>query len=375
MVEEAMARGLEGVIATRTSLSYIDGESGRLLYRGYDIHDLAEGAGFLEGLYLLWNGDLPDRAQLAPFEARLASARRLEGPLVDLLRSLPTETPAMTALRTAVSAAGAHDPEAEDPSAEANERKAIRLVARIPVLIATFERLRRGLDPVEPTEELGHAANFLWTLRGEDPSEAAAGALDRTLLLYLDHGLNASTFTCRVIASTLSDLYAAVTGGLGALKGALHGGANARAMEMLREIGEVDRVEAYVDRALAEKRRIMGFGHRVYRAEDPRATHLREMSRLLCERSGESKWYEISWRLEEVMRERKGLYPNVDFYCATVYHALGLPIDLYTPLFAAGRVGGWTAHVLEQFADNRLIRPRAEYVGPESRTLPPLSER
>lgn len=375
MVEQVMARGLEGVVATRTSLSYIDGQAGRLLYRGYDIDDLAGGASFSEALYLLWNGDLPSHGALETFEGELARERTLDDASIRLLRTLPAGTPTMSALRTGVSAAAALDPEAEDASADANRRKAARLVARIPSIVAAFDRLRRGEEPIAPRGDLGHAANLLWMVDGEEPSDAAARALDRTLLLYLDHGLNASTFTCRVIASTLSDMYSAVTGGIGALKGALHGGANAKAMEMLLEIGEPENVEPFVDRALAEKRRIMGFGHRVYRVADPRAGHLREMSRELCERAGRERWFEISRRLEEVVAERKGLYPNVDFYCATVYHALDLPIDLYTPLFAVGRVGGWTAHVMEQLSDNRLIRPRAEYVGEMNREFVPLARR
>ncbi len=375
MVEQIMAKGLEGVVASESSLSFIDGQEGVLLYRGYSIHDLARHAGFVETVFLLWNDRLPTRAELDAFERELAVERALDDRLLETLARLPTGAHPMAVLRTGVSAVGAYDPEAEDPSPEASRRKGVRLVAKLPTIIAAFERLRNGAEPVAPDPELSHGGNFLYMVSGERPEETAARALDTTLLLYLDHGLNASTFTCRVIASTLSDMHSAITGGIGALKGALHGGANAKAMEMLLEIGEPERAEEYVDRALAEKRKIMGFGHRVYKTEDPRATHLRRMSEELGRARGDTKWYEISRRLEDVMRERKGLDPNVDFYCASVYYALGLPIDLYTPLFAAGRIGGWTAHVMEQQADNRLIRPRAEYVGQKDREFVPIERR
>lgn len=363
------------MIATRSSLSAIDGLAGRLMYRGYDIHDLAREATYAEAVYLLWNDELPDRTQLQAFELELSAHRALDEATLDILARLPTDASPMAALRTGVSALGAFDAEPEDDSPDANRRRAVRLVAALPTIIAAFQRRRSGREPMAPDGELSHAANFLYMVSGERPEEEVAGALDKTLLLYLDHGLNASTFTCRIIASTLSDMYSAITGGIGALKGPLHGGANAKAMEMLLEIGEPARVGAYVDEALGRKKKIMGFGHRVYKVEDPRATHLREMSRELCERAGERKWYEISRQLEELMRERKDLYPNVDFYCGSVYYALGLPTDLYTPLFAMGRVGGWTAHVMEQFSDNRLIRPRAEYVGETDRQWVSLDDR
>jgi citrate synthase len=281
----------------------------------------------------------------------------------------------MAALRTAVSTEGTLDPDAEDNSPEANLRKSKRLVAQMPTMIAAFHRLRTGAEPIAPDPELGHSANFLYMCDGETPPEKASRALDRTLLLYLDHGFNASTFTCRVIAATLGDMHSAVTGGVGALKGSLHGGANAKAMDMLLDIGEVEDVVPYVERAFEEKQKIMGFGHRVYKTEDPRATHLREMSKTLSEELGDPKWYEISRELEDQLKDRKGLNPNVDFYCATVYYALGLPTDLYTPLFAMGRVGGWSAHVMEQHADNRLIRPRAEYVGTKDREFVAIDQR
>ncbi len=367
MADQIMAKGLEGVVVSQTSLSYIDGEAGTLLYRGYNIHDLAEHATYPEALYLLWNGELPTAAELRDFEEELASQRALDGGVLEGLRQLPEEANPMAALRTAVSAMGAHDPEGDDVSVEADRRKAARLVAKIPTALAAFHRMREGRDPVPPRQDLGHAANFLYMLHGEEPGEVAVDALDTSLLLYLDHGFNASTFTCRVIASTLSDLHSAVSGGIGALKGELHGGANEAAMRMLLEIGEPERAIPWLEETLESGAKIMGFGHRVYRTEDPRATHLREMSRELTREAGMEEWFEISRTLEQEMLDRKGINCNVDYYCATVYYALDLPLDLYTPLFAMGRVGGWSAHVMEQHGDNRLIRPRAEYAGPEER--------
>lgn len=371
----ASTKGLEGVVASQTSLSYIDGEAGVLAYRGYDIHDLAPNASFLESVFLLWNGRLPTRSELDDFEAELAAERALDPRTIDALDAIPKDAVPMAALRTAVSLEGLYDADAEDNSPEANMAKARRLVSRTPTMVAAIHRSRRGEAPIAPDAELGLAADFIRMANGEPGTDEAAEALDRTLLLYLDHGFNASTFTCRVIAATLGDMHSAVTGGVGALKGPLHGGANAKAMETLLEIGEVDRVGSWLDEALAGKRKIMGFGHRVYRTEDPRATHLRGMSEQLTKQAGLAKYYDISRELEEQMKSRKGINPNVDFYCATVYFALGLPIDLYTPLFAMGRMGGWTAHVMEQHADNRLIRPRAEYVGELDLDWVPIEDR
>lgn len=375
MTEQIVAKGLEGVVASETALSFIDGQEGILLYRGYNIHDLAEEASYPEALYLLWDGELPDRDELEAFRSRLAGQRALDDRALEILRQMPPEADPMSVLRTAVSALGTYDPDSEENTPEANRRKAERLVAKIPTIIAAFHRLRDGEEPVAPDPDLPHAANFLYMLRGEEPREVEARALDTSLLLYLDHGLNASTFTCRVVASTLSDLHSALTGGVGALRGALHGGANEQAMRMLLEIGDRDGATGWVEEALEEGRRIMGFGHRVYRTEDPRATHLRAMSGELTSSLGEPKWHEIARTVEEAMLDRKGIDCNVDFYCGTVYHTLGLPLDLYTPLFATGRVGGWAGHVMEQHADNRLIRPRAEYVGPKDREFVPIEDR
>ncbi|WP_420462278.1 citrate/2-methylcitrate synthase [Candidatus Palauibacter sp.] len=371
----AAGKGLEGVVASQTSLSFIDGLKGVLVYRGYNIHELAPNASFIEGVFLLWNGRLPTRPELDAFEARLAGLRALDPRTLDGLRTLPGDAVPMSALRTGISLEGMHDPDAEDNSAEANRRKAERLVARTPTMIAAIHRIRQGKEPLAPDPALSLSADFVRMANGEPGTEEAVEALDRTLLLYLDHGFNASTFACRVIAATLGDMHSAVTGGVGALKGSLHGGANARAMQTLLEIGSLDNVGPWLEKAFAEKRKIMGFGHRVYRTEDPRATHLREMSRVLTNQAGLGEFYEMSRELEDQMIARKGINPNVDFYCATVYYALGIPIDLYTPLFAMGRMGGWTAHVMEQHGDNRLIRPRAEYVGEMDLAWAPIEDR
>lgn len=357
------SRGLAGVAVADTALSYIDGEAGKLFYRGYDIHPLAEKGSFAESLYLLWYGELPTRTELMVFEGLLARERRLPAELLGVLRALEGDATPMSVLRTAVSVLGQIDPDAGDNSAEANLRKAGRLVAQLPVTVAAYHRLRQGEEPVEPDQDRGQAEDFLRMLTGEPPDETAAEALDTSLLLYLEHGFNASTFTCRVVASTLADLHSAITAGVAALSGPLHGGANEQAMRMLQEIGDLDAVDEYLDGELSAGRKIMGFGHRVYRTEDPRATHLRKMARRLGESKGDEHWYELSRAMETAMNERKGLYCNVDFYCATVYRHLGIPLDLFTPLFAMGRTGGWCAHVMEQHRDNRLIRPRANYTG------------
>ena len=375
MTQSNSEKGLAGVVAAESGLSYIDGQAGKLWYRGYDVHALAKHASYLEALYLLWYDALPSAPELAAFEGTLAGQRQLPGEVTALLRDLATRSSPMAALRTAVSALGQLDPESEAVTHSANLRKAGRLVASLPTVVATYDRLRNGREPIAPDEDLEYAANFLYMLTGEQPSATAARALDTSLLLYLEHGLNASTFTTRVVASTLADLHSAITAGVAALKGPLHGGANEQAMRMLLEIGTVDRVDSYLDSALGAKKKVMGFGHRVYRTEDPRTTHLRQMSEALGEEAGDAQWYELSRRVEEAMLERKGLYCNVDFYCATVYYSLGLPIDLFTPLFAIGRTGGWTAHVMEQHLNNRLIRPRAKFTGELDRPWVPIERR
>ena len=375
MTDQDRTKGLAGVVAAESALSFIDGEAGRLSYRGYDVHALARHASYLESVFLLWYDALPSAIELAAFEGTLAGQRALPPSIIDVMRELPADSSPMAALRTAVSALGQVDPEAEDITHEADLRKAGRLVAGMPTIVAAFDRMRQGLEPIDPDPELDHAANFLYMRNGHRPGPTAARALDTSWLLYLEHGLNASTFTTRVVASTLADMHSAITAGISALKGSLHGGANEKAMEMLLEIGSAGNVPAFVDRALDQKQKIMGFGHRVYRTEDPRATHLRRMAEELSQEVGDAEWYDTSRALEEEMLERKGLYCNVDFYCATVYYSLDLPIDLYTPLFAIGRTAGWAAHVMEQHMHNRLIRPRAEYTGELDRAWVPIDRR
>jgi citrate synthase len=367
--------GLEGIIAAQSSISDVNGIEGRLIYAGYDIHDLAKNSTFEEVIYLLWNLSLPTMAQLSELKALLAAETALPKGILQLVQSIPSETNPMDALRTVVSALSFYDPDAGDNSTEANVRKAIRLTARFPVIVTTFQRARNGKAPIEPRADLSIASNFLYTLNGKEPDEIASRTMDVALILHADHELNASTFAARVTAATLSDMYSAIVSAIGTLKGPLHGGANEGVIKNLLEIGSVDNVERWTSEALSNKTKIMGFGHRVYRTEDPRATHLREMSRQLGERTGEKKWYEMSVKMEEVMMREKHLNPNVDFYSASTYYALGLPTDLFTPIFACSRISGWTAHVLEQFKNNRLIRPRAEYVGPRGLQYEPIENR
>ena len=368
-------KGLADVVAAQTSVSDIDGKLGRLFYVGYDIHDLARYSSFEETVYLLHNGSLPTRDQLEELSERLIKERELDQFLEGLMPTLAEVSSPMSMLRTSVSAASAYDPDGWDQSAEANERKAMRLIARFPTMIAAFHRLRTGADVVPPNPALPHAANFLYMLSGEEPEEEAARAFDVCLVLHADHTMNASTFVARVVASTLADMHSAVTAAICALKGPLHGGANEAVMRMLEEIGDPDEVAAYIKAKLGRKEKIMGFGHRVYKTEDPRATHLRRLARELGERAGDTRWFELSERIEKVVNEEKGLYPNVDFYAASVYRSLGIATDLFTTVFAASRVAGWTAHVREQLADNRLIRPESEYIGPVNQTYAPVEER
>ena len=370
------ARGLEGVVALESSLSFIDGQKGELVYRGYDIHDLAEGASFEEVVYLLANGSLPTEDELAGLRQELRSERTLPDPVLDLLRNAPDDAHPMAVLRTAVSALGLYDDEADVMEEAANRRKAVRILAQIPTIIASFDRIRKGLDPVAPLDEGTMAHNFLYMLNGEEPGEAAERIFDVCLVLHADHGLNASTFTSRVIGSTLSDMYSAIPGAIGALKGPLHGGANREVMRMLLEIDEqgADPAE-YVKERLAQGERVMGFGHRVYKTMDPRAAILRDLVKELSEEAGEMKWYEYSMAILDTMRDEKGIDPNVDFFSASTYYQLGLDPDLFTPIFALSRTAGWTSHLLEQWADNRLIRPRAQYVGDRNRSFVPLQER
>ncbi len=370
------AKGLEGVVALDTELSFIDGAAGVLIYAGYDIRDLARNATFEEVAYLLWKGRMPRRAELAELNAQLQAARRVSPMILEVLRATPEDANPMAALRTGVSALAHFDGEADDTSPEANYRKSIRLTAQLPTILATFDRLRKGKDVIAPYKNGSTAFNFLYMLNGEEPGEAAERTFDICLILHAEHGLNASTFAGRVIGATLSDLYSAVTGAIGALKGPLHGGANIEVMKMLQQLDAsgVSPREFVLDK-LSRKERIMGFGHRVYKTTDPRAAILREMVEALSEERGTRKWYDMSVEIMETMEQEKGLYPNVDYFSASVYHMLGIDTDLYTPIFAMSRVTGWTAHLLEQWKDNRLIRPRAEYTGPRDLTVVPIERR
>ena len=362
--------GLEDVVAGDSAICYLDGTRGVLAYHGYDIHDLADaekGATFEEVCYLLWHGRLPTRAELGDIRTALAAARVLPEPILRAMRSLPP-VDGMDALRTLSSMLGHWDPDGADRSAQAAYRKAVRLTGQFGSLVATWGRMSAGGGPIEPDPALGHAANVLYLLTGTRPSALAARAFDVSLVLHADHELNASTFAARVAAATLTDIHSAIVAAVGTLKGPLHGGANADVMRMLVDIGPhagPERAAESVRARLARKEKIPGFGHRVYRTEDPRATHLRRFSKLLGEKTGQPEWFQMSERIESVVREEKKLYPNVDFYSATVFHALGIPVDLYTPIFAVSRISGWTAHVLEQYANNRLIRPRTDYIGPK----------
>jgi citrate synthase len=370
--------GLEDVVATSSGICFIDGDRGVLSYRGYDIHDLARHATFEETCYLLWHGRLPSRAELGDLQSQLAAARPLPDAVLRLMKMLPPSD-GMDALRTLTSALAHYDPDAQDHSAAASYHQAVRLTGQLATLVATWGRMQQGLGPITPDPVMGHAANFLYMLFGDRPNPTAVRAMDIALTLHADHELNASTFAARVAAATLTDIHSAVVAGIGTLKGPLHGGANAEVMKMLIEIGQdapAERIDAYVKGKFARKEKISGFGHRVYHTEDPRATHLRQMSRDLGTRAGNMRWYEMSERIEALVKAEKKLFPNVDFYSASTYYTMGIAIDLYTPIFAVSRVSGWTAHVLEQYANNRLIRPRADYTGPTyPQTWLPLDQR
>jgi citrate synthase len=379
-MSDDLKRGLEGVLVAESELSFIDGDAGELVYRGYAIEDLARDASYEEVVYLLWHGELPTREQLDEFSATMAAERELDDDVLDEIRALAEadEVP-MAALRTVVSSLSAYDEDADHEDVtdlDANVRKGRRITAKIPTALAAFNRLRNGEDVVSPRQDLGHAENFLYMLNGEEPDEVLAETFDMALVLHADHGLNASTFSAMVTASTLSDLHSAVTSAVGTLAGSLHGGANANVMKMLKEIDESDKDPTkWVADALEGGRRVPGFGHRVYNVKDPRAKILGEKSEALGEAAGDMKWYDYSVAIEEYIGEEKGLAPNVDFYSASTYYQMGIPVDIYTPIFAMSRVGGWIAHVIEQYEDNRLIRPRARYVGEKDLTLTPVDER
>jgi citrate synthase len=370
--------GLEDVVAASSGICYLDGDRGVLAYAGHDIHDLARFATFEEVCYLLWHGRLPSRAELGDLQSQLAAARPLGEHVLRLMKQLPPSD-GMDMLRTITSALGQFDPEASDNSPQANYRKAVRLTAQLASIVSTYGRVQAGGGPIQPDPALGHAANFLYMLTGNRPDALSTRAFDVALTLHADHELNASTFAARVAAATLTDLYSAIVAAIGTLKGPLHGGANADVMRLLIELGEdatPERIEGAIRGKLAKRIKIPGFGHRVYRTEDPRATHLRRMSKELGERAGNTRWFEMSQRIEQLVRSEKTLNPNVDFYSASTYYTLGIPIDLFTPIFAVSRVSGWTAHCLEQYANNRLIRPRTDYIGPQyPQTVLPLDQR
>jgi citrate synthase len=359
------AKGLEGVVATTSKICYIDGDQGVLAYRGIDIHELADNSTFEETCYLLWNGSLPSRGELKELQQRLAAERALDPAIIEFLRGAPKGASPMDVLRTAVSSLGLYDREEKNNDHAANVSKAIRLTSQIAMIVAAYDRLRKGKSVVQPDPSLSHAANFLLLLNGTPPSKTAERALDIALILHADHELNASTFAARVTAATLSDMHSAITSAIGALKGPLHGGANEAVFRILSQIDSsgADPVE-YIRNMLAQKKKISGFGHRVYHTEDPRATHLRKMSEDLGHSSGEPKWFEMSRKIEQFVKAEKKLNANVDFYSASTYHVLGIDVDLFTPIFAVSRISGWSAHVIEQLDDNRLIRPRADYIGP-----------
>jgi citrate synthase len=366
MATAVATKGLEGIVATTSSICWIDGDAGVLAYRGIDIHKLAEQSNFEETTYLLWNGRLPNAAELDAFRRELAKARVLDPKIIELLRSFPKDVTPMEVLRTAVSALSCYDPDEQDNSHDANLRKSFRLTSQIAMLVADYDRIRKGKPLVDADPSLSHAGNFLWMLNGEKPSDTATRTMDVALILHADHELNASTFAARVIAATLSDIHSAITGAIGALKGPLHGGANEAVMHMLFEIDKKseDPVE-HIKAMLAAKKKISGFGHRVYHTEDPRATHLRKMSEALGKSANNTRWFDMSRAIEKYINAEKKLNANVDFYSASTYTTLGIDIDLFTPIFAVSRIAGWAAHVIEQHDDNRLIRPRADYIGTE----------
>ena len=369
------AKGLDGVVAATTRLSDVQGDVGRLIYCGYDINELAGKVTYEEVIHLLHHDHLPNRAELDELKGLLGQKRELPKGVVDMIKSFPKDTPPMHVIRTAVSALGCFDPDSDNNSMDESRLKALRLIARMPIITAYFHRVRQGKKLLPPEPSLGEAANFLYLMDGEKPSQEKESTMDMCYVLHADHGMNASTFSARVTISTLSDMYSAITSAIGTLKGPLHGGANEGVIKMLQEIGSLDNVDAYIADALAQKKKIMGIGHRVYKTLDPRAPHLKRMAQILSAKIGEPKWIQMSERIAEIMLKEKNLHANVDFYSATVYYSLGIPTDLFTPIFAIARTTGWTAHVLEQLADNRLIRPQSLYAGPVGLKVVPIDQR
>ncbi len=373
--EEGFSKGLENVVAGNSEICLIDGGTGKLIYRGYDINELVEKTSFEEVLYLLWNGELPNEPQLDELKKQMDSYQTLPGEVIDVIRLIANRGTPMDVLRTAVSLLKSFDPDGEDAAPEANYRRAVRLAAVFPIIVAGIGRLRQNLDIIAPRKGLGIAANFLYMLRGEEADPFEISVMDAGLILHADHEFNASTFACRVTCATLSDMYSAVVSGIGTLKGPLHGGANAAVMKLLLEMGEINRVEEVVKHKLARKEKISGFGHRVYKTMDPRAEQLRALSHQLAERTGNTKWIEMTEKLFETVHHSKGMWPNVDLFSASVYHSMGINVDLYTAIFAVSRIAGWTAHILEQYANNRLIRPTSHYKGRSLRPVLASNER
>lgn len=372
---ETVGRGLEDVVVAESDICFIDGREGRLLYRGYDIADLAREATYEEVVFLLWHGRLPNASERDRLTQAIQEESELPENVAQFLRGAPKTAAPMEILRTGVSMLSLSAPDANTLSDENNRKNAARLLAKSPTIVAAFDRLRNGKEPVAPRKDFGIAKNFLYMLSGVEPDDEVAHMFDVCLILHADHEFNASTFTARVVASTLSDIYSAITAAIGSLKGPLHGGANEQVMRMLLEIGEPTKAEGWVKDALAQKRKIMGFGHRVYRTDDPRAIVLRAFSERMGEKTGETKWYDMLQTIRKTVTEEKGLYPNVDFYSGSVYYLMGIPLDIFTPIFAISRTAGWTTHVLEQYAHNRIIRPRSQYVGSERETWVPIEKR
>ncbi|HEY2867825.1 MAG TPA: citrate synthase [Pyrinomonadaceae bacterium] len=371
----AAAAGLRGVVAAQSSIGDVNGEQGILIYQGYNIHDLAEHSTFEEVVFLLWNGRLPKADELAELKERLRRNYEVPAEIIAAMKTFPKDAEPMDVLRTAVSSLDFYDQNGHGTDREHAVKAAVRITGQIGTIAAAWDRIRNGKDPIAPDKNLSIAENFFYMLRGERADQDEEHIFDVCLILHADHELNASTFTTRVVAGTLAGMYGAVTAGIAALAGPLHGGANTNVMKMLLEIGDPDKVDGWLDQALAEKRKIMGIGHAVYKTEDPRATWLRRYSKHMGEKKGEMKWYDMSQRIEQLMHEKKGMFPNVDFYSASTYYLMGIPLDLYTPIFAMSRISGWTGHILEQYANNKLIRPRAEYIGPRDLKYVPIDER
>lgn len=371
----AASAGLRGVVAAQSSIGDVNGEKGILIYQGYDIHDLAEHGTFEEVVFLLWNGRLPKQTELEELSSAIRENYDAPAEILAAMKYMPKDADPMDVLRTCVSALDFYDKDGRGTDRETALRSSIKLTGQIGTIVAAWDRIRNGKEPVRPDKSLSIADNFFYMLRGERADADEARMMDVCLILHADHELNASTFTTRVVAGTLADVYGCVTAGIAALAGPLHGGANTAVMKMLIEIGDLDSIDAWLDKALEDKRKIMGIGHAVYKTEDPRATWLRKYSEYMAEKKGESKWFEMSRRIEQLMHEKKGMFPNVDFYSASTYYLMGIPLDLYTPIFAVSRISGWTGHILEQYGNNKLIRPRAEYIGKRDLKYVPIAER